>query len=81
MRSGVVGNVAIEPAFVGDDMRLMRDARRDDLIDGRLVGVFDVERTDVPAALDQRNDGALRGSALLALLDEGTAAGGHVARG
>ena len=56
--------------------RLAGDVLADDLVDGRLVGVLDMEGTDGTAALDKRDDRALCRGAVLALLDERTAAGG-----
>jgi hypothetical protein len=66
-------DVAVEAALIGMDVRFAGAVLRHDDIDGRLVSVLNVERTDGTAALDEGDDGALAGGTGPATLGEGAA--------
>jgi hypothetical protein len=68
MRGEMFLGTSVEAAFVGMQAAFLGDVFANDLGDVCLVSNCHMEGTDVTAALDQRNDGALVSRATLAAL-------------
>lgn len=68
MGSEITPDLGIEPAFVRMQPAFLYDVLGNDLADGFLVGDGGMERSDLAAALDQRDDRALVGRAGATLL-------------